>query len=81
MPYIKQEARIVLEDEARKASNAGELNYKITMLLRSYVAMKGEGYQTYNDIMGALEGAKLEIYRRRIARYEDDKITENGDVY
>jgi hypothetical protein len=30
--------------------------------------------------MGVLESAKLELYRRKIAPYEDDKIAENGDV-
>ena len=31
--------------------------------------------------MGALECAKLELYRRVAAPYEDVKIMENGDVY
>ena len=34
-----------------------------------------------NAIIGALECAKLELYRRVAAPYEDDKIIENGDVY
>jgi hypothetical protein len=34
----------------------------------------------YNDAIGALEGAKLELYRRYVSAYEDDKIKENGDV-
>jgi len=34
-----------------------------------------------NAIIGALECAKLELYRRVAAPYEDDKIAENGDVY
>jgi len=33
-----------------------------------------------NDAIGALEGAKLELYRRVISKYEDKKIMENGDV-
>jgi hypothetical protein len=61
--------------------NAGELNYIITRLLRLYVEHRGESYQTFNDIMGALEGAKAEFYRRVVAPYEDVKIQENGDVY
>lgn len=36
---------------------------------------------TEYDILGVLEGAKLELYRRKIALYEDIKIKENGDVY
>ena len=38
-------------------------------------------YQTMNDIIGALEGAKLEFYRRVVVPYENDKIEQNGDVY
>lgn len=59
----------------------GELNYAFTQLFHAYLGFTGESYQAYNDILGALEGAKLELYRRRIAHYEDKKIQENGDVY
>lgn len=38
-------------------------------------------YQGINDIIGALEGAKAEFQRRKVADYEDTKIAENGDVY
>jgi len=38
-------------------------------------------YQTFNDILGALEGAKLEVYRRVVGPYENGKMSENGDVY
>ena len=77
MPYIKQQDR---EDLANPLT-AGELNYKITMLCKQYLEVKGEKYQHYNDIVGALEGAKLELYRRKVSTYEDEKIQENGDVY
>lgn len=78
MPYIKQEDRTKLMIEA--PMTAGELNYLITKMCHQYINSKGENYQNYNDIIGALEGAKLEIYRRKISRYEDKKIEENGDV-
>jgi hypothetical protein len=35
----------------------------------------------YNDVIGALECCKLELYRRMVAPYENTKIKENGDVY
>ncbi len=80
MPYIKKEKRkgVIM---SRMAENAGELNFLITDIVTGYLIKKGEKYQTYNDIIGALEGAKLELYRRKIAPYEDKKIDENGDVY
>jgi len=79
MPYIKKEDRKKLLDS--KPQNTGELNYCITFLLTEYLETKGEKYQTYNDMVGALECAKLELYRRKIGKYEDEKIESNGDVY
>ena len=37
-------------------------------------------YEDYRNFIGELESAKLEIYRRLVAPYEDKKIKENGDV-
>ncbi len=79
MPYIKVEDRLRVITQGCP-NTAGELNYLFTMLSRDYIHEKGESYQTYNDILGALEGAKLELYRRQVAPYEDIKIQENGDV-
>ena len=81
MPYIKEERRREFHRTLGAAQDVGELNYQITCLINKYMFVKGESYQTYNDIMGALEGAKLELYRRKIAPYEDKKCEENGDVY
>lgn len=81
MPYIKRAQKLKLESFKEIADNAGELNFQITTLLNNYRARKANTYQTYNDIIGALEGAKLEIYRRVVAAYEDQKKSENGDVY
>ena len=79
MPYVGPEIRDELNHRA--AEMPGELNYEITSLLTRYVRVKGLSYQTINDIVGALEGAKLEFYRRVAAPYEDGKIQSNGDVY
>ena len=38
-------------------------------------------YYHYNQLIGVLECAKLELYRRLVTPYEDIKITDNGDVY
>lgn len=83
MPYIPADDRPARDLRARepRPATAGELNYQITTLLQAYVDEHGLRYSTINDCLGALEGAKLEFYRRVAAPYEDDKITENGDVY
>lgn len=61
--------------------NAGELNFVFTLEVQEYLSSHGESYQVYNDILGALEGCKLELYRRKIVPYENLKIQENTDVY
>lgn len=86
MPYIKQEARTQLDSSLPQRdefvpATAGELNYCFTRFAMEYLAVKGVNYQSFNDIVGALEGAKLELYRRMIAPYETTKCAENGDVY
>lgn len=85
MPYIKKVDRERFKPltnviETTAINTPGELNYLLTLLAHRFLNMKPESYQGYNDAMGALEGAKLELYRRHIASYEDDKIQENGDV-
>jgi hypothetical protein len=79
MPYIKQKVREEIGE--RWPLNSGELNYAITILLIDYFKRNGGRYQQINDVIGALEGAKLEFYRRVATPYEDEKIIENGDVY
>ena len=79
MPYIKQEIRVaVLEGTP---ISAGELNYKITHAITDYMEGKIINYEFLNGIIGALESAKLEFYRRVVVPYEEQKRFENGDVY
>lgn len=80
MPYIKKVDRNELA-AGFIPETAGELNYCLTKFIWSYYNDNEPCYQTINDILGALEGAKLEFYRRVAAPYEDQKIEENGDVY
>lgn len=88
MPYIKQCDRDNIVDdtgyrvtiESNKITNAGELQYAIAVMIKSYLERKGLNYQNCNDIMGALAGAQMEFYRRTVAPYEDLKIKENGDI-
>jgi len=80
MPYITEKQRNNIEILNFKPVCAGELNYVITTIIRDYYD-KSPSYQSINDVVGALEGAKLEFYRRVAAPYEDNKIILNGDVY
>ena len=84
MPYIDPARRADFVSNSVRpayATKSGELNYQITLLLQEYWHNHGPAYQTINDIVGALEGAKLEFYRRVAVPYEEEKIKQNGDVY
>ena len=91
MPYIGEEkrsllepylasiaSRIILEDEM---TQAGVLNYCISALFNEVLKTNGMSYQNINELIGILECAKLELYRRVASPYEDEKIQSNGDVY
>lgn len=80
MPYIKPYDRDFYEPHCPRASTPGELNFQITCLIKKYVG-NSLCYDYINDVLGALEGAKLEFYARVARPYESDKIEENGDVY
>ena len=85
MPYIDQWTRAEMSGyqgvSPRGPETPGELNYVITKVIVDYYDSKNFDYQVVNDIIGALEGAKLEFYRRIVAPYEDRKREENGEVY
>lgn len=76
MPYIESNKRNVVSPVT-----SGELNYCISKLIREYYENHGKCYGVYNEIVGALECAKMEFYRRIVVPYEEIKIKENGDVY
>ena len=90
MPYLTQDARDKLDShindilEVLLESNVsipGGLNYAICRVADGVIAAKGESYAIYNTLLGATEAAKLEIYRRMIAPYEDVKCKANGEVF
>lgn len=85
MPYIKPEDRMFFDEKISFKNNAiqtpGELNYFLTKIIDHYIFSHGKNYNSINDVIGVLECAKLELYRRIAAPYEDSKIQQNGDVY
>ena len=91
MPYIKQEDRDKLLDEIVELelklqklrtirTEDGNLNYVMTRLLHNEIDYRGKCYKTLNSLIGVLECCKLELYRRIVVDYEDEKIAEDGDV-
>jgi hypothetical protein len=80
MPYVARDRRKALGEFAEPRTS-GELNYQLTTKITAYLKDHKLSYSTINDILGALEGAKMEFYRRVAVPYEEKKIMENGDVY
>lgn len=81
MPYIEKSARPELDewvDTFPKVTDWGELNYVITTLL---LRTNPYRYYQYQAIIGLLECCKLEMYRKCVAIYENQKEEENGPVY
>lgn len=89
MPYIPEKDRnaldyAIFDITARilaKEGTAGRMNYCISSMINMMIEKKGLSYSNLNEIVGALECIKIELYRRVAAPYEDLKIQENGDVY
>jgi hypothetical protein len=86
VPYIAADSRPALdpliEALAREIGSddyEGRLNYAITRLCLE--VMPELRYKQLNSLVGVLECAKLELYRRAAAPYEDAQAARNGDVY
>ncbi|MEE8373906.1 MAG: hypothetical protein V3R87_09315 [Dehalococcoidia bacterium] len=79
MPYIDPTQRVKFTRQNPRS--VGELNYAITKLCLTFLGKGTTRYCEYNDIIGVLECAKLEFYRRAVAAYENEAIERNGDIY
>lgn len=87
MPYIEQSRRKELDKDSQLemiglgCNSEGELNFVLTSICKGYLEKLGmKNYARFNQVVGAIECCKLELYRRKISPYEDLKIQENGDV-
>lgn len=83
MPYIKQENRdrVVSGDTELESLSVGELNYVISSVMDHWLKENGVNYYNLNSVIGVLECAKQEFYRRVATEYENKKKEENGEVY
>lgn len=80
LPYVPRQRRQELLGGA-VAETPGDLSFLFSSIADDYLQRKRLSYATINDIVGALEGAKLEFYARVARPYEDGKIEAHGDVY
>ena len=91
MPYIKKELRGYLGHAVRTLAGlihrrpdtgrAGMVNYAISYLVSLLIREQGCSYALLNELIGALECAKLELYRRLVVEHEEEKIKQNGDIF
>lgn len=81
MPYIEKDKRLNLVEGNITPGTAGDLNFVITKKILEYMSLVGKTYANYNTVIGVLECVKLEFYRRAVELYENEKISQNGDVY
>lgn len=59
--------------------NSGDMNFIISSIAgEAYLSNKS--YQTINNVIGAIEGSKLEFYRRVAGNHEDLKVIQNKDI-
>jgi len=83
MPYITKAKREridwVIDNLDAVMDNIGmegTLNYILFRLAKK----RCRRYKDFAALIGELEAAKLEIYRRLTAKHEDNAIVANGDV-
>ena len=83
MPYVGQDIRQFFErHRGAPAISSGELAYKLAMEIKRYLdSQQKPDYALYASVIGVLETLKMEINRRLIAPYEQEKIKKNGDVF
>ena len=87
MPYLPTSQRNDVHEDIGEngitfiPANAGEVNYTITMLINNYLEDQGLNYANLNEMIGALECCKLELYRMIGGPYEDVKLRDNGEAY
>lgn len=84
MPYIDQEMRsrtveLVKHMQETMILTSGELNYLISTLIHNYLGTRPT-YASYNEVIGVLELAKLELFRTHVGPYEEEKRLKNGDL-
>ena len=78
MPYIDDHARVAV-DAGMPPKNAGQLTYKFYKIALDYLGDKF-CFMDMALVLGCLLCTILELYRRKAAPYEDEKINLNGDV-
>lgn len=83
MPYIKDNRKDPVLNQVKILDTSGDLTYAITAICLTWLESnnKVNSFENLSNIIKALECAKLEFYRRVMVPYENNKLSENSDVY
>lgn len=82
MPYIKDvNRRCDLARGVAVPRDTGELSYTLATVIDDYIAHRGRDFDRLNGVVGVLNTLEAEFQRRFVDPYEDEKRTENGEVF
>lgn len=85
MPYTKKDRRLGFEGVFAMAlpddPTGGDLASAIAELIEDYRWMKGDSWQTFSDIDGAVNGALREFKINVVDPYEAQKKVKNGPIF
>lgn len=92
MPYINPERRLDLEEQvgidpkyigvvlaSQDPPRGADLNYMIYGICVGFLGRQ-PSYDDFEPVIMALEGAKFELLRRKLAMVENEAIARNGDL-
>lgn len=78
MPYIDPRCRELAKSVP---VGAGELDYRLTLVVLEFLDANKMCFETMNTIVGVLDNVKDEFRRRILHPYEDKQCLKNGEVY
>lgn len=76
--YISGLASTFVTNSDLREKREGVINYIVTRLI---IKLYHVSYSELCKAIGTLICVCLELYRRKLAPYEDEKMKEHGDVY
>lgn len=85
MPYIEKEDRrrydVIIDKLVKQLEDQpiGHINYVFSRIVWK-LFNKIKSYTFGNSLIGMLSCVAQEFYRRKLSKYEDEKIVENGDL-
>jgi hypothetical protein len=85
LPYITKDRREIVDPEITvlveklRQLGLGDVVYVLYRLLKELYG-NTRNFYTKAQALAALESTRAEYYRRVLAPYEDEKITQSGDI-